>query len=79
MGRKASEWVQADFEETTMQDAIAKIEELFVASTISQTISENDWQMLEALHELPLTLEASRLIKRIMHGVRRGWVSVVEQ
>ena len=62
-----------------MQDAIAKIEELFVASSMSHTISKSDWQMLETLHELPLTLEAERLIKRIMHGVRRGWVSVIEQ
>ena len=61
-----------------MQDAIARLEELFVTSSISHTISENDWQMVEALRELPLNFEAEILIKRIMHGVRRGWVSVVE-
>ena len=61
-----------------MQDAIARLEELFVASSISHTISENDWQMVESLRELPLNFEAEILIKRIMHGVRRGWVSVVE-
>ena len=56
---------------------LAEIEQLFLQASLSQEITETDWQQLEVLSESPLSPEAQRMVKRIVHGVRRGWVTVL--
>ncbi|WP_199247703.1 hypothetical protein [[Phormidium] sp. ETS-05] len=58
--------------------SITQLEELFVSASVSQTISKDEWETLSGLSEAPLSIEAQRMIKRIMHGVRRGWVNIVD-
>ncbi len=54
-----------------------QIENLFIDVSLSQKITETDWQELVAISESPLSPEVQRMVKRILHGVRRGWVSIL--
>lgn len=67
---------KGSFSSNTMYP-LAQIEELFVQASLSQEITETDWQELEVLSEEALSPEARRMVKRIVHGVRRGWVTVL--
>ncbi|GAB4279476.1 MAG: hypothetical protein Fur0025_06780 [Oscillatoriaceae cyanobacterium] len=54
-----------------------QIENLFIDVSLSQKITETEWRELVAISESPLSPEVQRMVKRIMHGVRRGWVNVL--
>ncbi len=58
--------------------SITQLEEMFVSASVSQTISKDEWETLTGLSEAALSLEEHRMIKRIMHGVRRGWVNIID-
>ena len=58
--------------------SITQLEEMFVSASVSQTISKDEWETLTVLSEAALSLEEHRMIKRILHGVRRGWVNIVD-
>ncbi len=54
------------------------IHEVFIKSSLSQKISLTDWHKLNlALSEGCLTQEEQRLIRRILHSVRRGWFDIL--
>lgn len=54
-----------------------QIENLFIDVSLSQKITETEWRELVAISESSLSPEVQRMVKRIMHGVRRGWVNVL--
>lgn len=58
--------------------SMSQLEEMFVSASVSQTISKDEWESLNFLAAATLSIEEHRLIKRILHGVRRGWVNIVD-
>lgn len=59
-------------------NSMSQLEEMFVSASVSQTISKDEWEILTVLSAATLSLEEHRIIKRIIHGVRRGWVNIVD-
>lgn len=76
--RTASETIETTAFSSKNMSPLPQIEKLFVQASLSQEITETDWQQIAALSEQdPLSPEARRMVKRILHGVRRGWVTVL--
>lgn len=55
------------------------IRDLFVNTSLSQQISQHDWHLVNALSEYSLPQEERRMIKRLIHSVRRGWFTVLHE
>ncbi|WP_199249457.1 hypothetical protein [[Phormidium] sp. ETS-05] len=55
------------------------IEQLFVNTSLSQRITQNEWEQLVTIANSPLTPEEQLMVKRIVHSVRRGWFSILGQ
>lgn len=55
----------------------ATVRDMFINASLSQQISFHDWVFLNALPESNLSQEERRMIKRLMHSVRRGWFRVL--
>lgn len=55
------------------------IEQLFINASLSQRITQTDWEKLTVAAKSPLTPEEQLMVKRIVHSVRRGWFSILGQ
>ncbi|MEB3826061.1 hypothetical protein [Phormidium sp. CCY1219] len=53
------------------------IRDLFINASLSQQISHHDWKLLHSLSESSLSSEERRMIKRLIHSVKRGWFQVL--
>ncbi|AFY83249.1 hypothetical protein [Oscillatoria acuminata] len=60
-----------------MMQVTATVRDMFINASLSQQISFHDWVLLNALPESNLSQEERRMIKRLMHSVRRGWFRVL--
>jgi hypothetical protein len=53
------------------------IEQLFINTSLSQKITQNDWEKLSIIANSPLTPEEQLMVRRIVHSVRRGWFCIL--
>ncbi len=55
------------------------LEEIYTQSLCSRQISRNHLQQLQLLHRVYLLEpQQNRLIKRLLHALRRGWLRVTD-
>lgn len=55
------------------------IEQLFINASLSQKITQTDWEKLTVAAKSSLTPEEQLMVKRIVHSVRRGWFLILGQ
>ena len=55
----------------------SKIYQIFIDTSLSQQMTGQDWQQLNELAESSLAKDDERMVRRIMHSVRRGWIQVL--
>ncbi len=55
----------------------AKIEQIFIDTSLTQQMTVQDWQHLNQLAQTPLPQDDERMVRRIMHSVRRGWIQIL--
>lgn len=54
-----------------------QIEQLFIDTSLTQQMTIQDWHQLNQLAQVPLPQDDERIVRRIMHSVRRGWIQVL--
>ncbi|MEW6491366.1 MAG: hypothetical protein AB1589_02270 [Cyanobacteriota bacterium] len=55
------------------------LEEIYSQSLCSRQISRNQLHQLQSLsHTSSLNSQQNRLIKRLVHASRRGWLSIID-
>lgn len=55
------------------------LEEIYSQSLCSRQISRNQLHQLQSLsHTSSLNSQQNRLIKRLIHASRRGWLSIID-
>lgn len=55
---------------------LTTIQNLFINGSMSHEMNQRDWEKINTLSTQPLSTEDKLMIKRIRHGVRRGWINV---
>ncbi len=55
----------------------SKIEQIFIDTSLTQQITAQDWQHLNRLAKTSLPQDDERIVRRIMHSVRRGWIQIL--
>lgn len=54
-----------------------QIEQIFIDTSLTQQMTIQDWHLLNQLAQASLPQDDERIVKRIMHSVRRGWIQVL--
>ena len=54
-----------------------KIERIFIDTSLSHQMTPQDWQQINDMAASALAKDDERIVKRIMHSVRRGWIQVL--
>jgi hypothetical protein len=54
-----------------------KIEQIFIDTSLTQQMTVQDWQHLNQLAQASLPQDDERIVRRIMHSVRRGWIQIL--
>ncbi len=55
----------------------SKIEQIFIDTSLTQQMTVQDWQHLNQLAQASLPQDDERMVRRIMHSVRRGWIQIL--
>jgi hypothetical protein len=55
----------------------SKVDQIFINTSLTQQMTVQDWQHLNELAESSLAKDDERMVRRIMHSVRRGWIQVL--
>jgi len=55
----------------------SKIEQIFIDTSLTQRMTVQDWQQLNELAQASLAKDDERIVRRIMHSVRRGWIQIL--
>lgn len=61
----------------SMKSYNSKIHQIFIDTSLSQQMTGQDWQHLNELAGSSLAKDDERMVRRIMHSVRRGWIRVL--
>ena len=56
-----------------------KIEQIFIDTSLSQQMTKQDWQHINNMAKSTLAKDDERIIKRMMHSVRRGWIQLLNE
>mgnify|MGYP003572523294 CR=1 FL=1 len=55
----------------------SKVEQIFIDTSLTQRMTVQDWQQLNELAQASLAKDDERIVRRIMHSVRRGWIQIL--
>lgn len=55
----------------------SKVQQIFIDTSLTQRMTIQDWQQLNELAQASLAKDDERMLRRIMHSVRRGWIQIL--